>query len=61
MKFRELSDKAKLKAMCDYLKGWGETHSPDDLSIYDVSGILYENNESDYDRDGNYLGEIYEK
>mgnify|MGYP000120634356 CR=1 FL=1 len=58
MKFKELSDKAKLYAVCDYLKGWRETHNHDDLSIDNVKDILFENNESIYDVNGNYIGEF---
>jgi hypothetical protein len=50
LRFRELSELAKIKAIYDYALGWSETHD-DNLSLYKIVEILNDNNEI-YREDG---------
>ena len=54
LRFRELSELAKIKAIYDYALGWAETHEDDDLSLYKIVEILNDNNEI-YREDGTIL------
>jgi hypothetical protein len=54
LKFRELGELAKIKAIYDYALGWSETHGDDDLSLYEIVEILNDNNEI-YKEDGTIL------
>jgi hypothetical protein len=51
LRFRELDELAKIKAVYDYAVGWSETHNDDKLSIYKIIEILNDNNEI-YKEDG---------
>ena len=51
LRFKELSELSKIKAVYDYALGWSETHDENDLSIYEIIEILNDNNEI-YREDG---------
>jgi hypothetical protein len=51
LRFKELSELAKIKAVYDYALGWVETHDENDLSFYEIIEILNDNNEI-YREDG---------
>lgn len=43
--FRELSELAKSKAICDYLEGWCETHGENDMGVLECYEMLLDSNE----------------
>jgi hypothetical protein len=51
LRFKELSELAKIKAVYDYASGWAETHDENDLTLYEIIEILNDNNEI-YREDG---------
>jgi hypothetical protein len=57
--FKELSRKAKNKAIKDYCNGWLETHEDDPLDEYEVEQILLIDLADElYDITGNLLEEV---
>ena len=62
-KFSKLSEKAKQKAVLEYIDGERETREENDLTSYeDAYSILKTDLEEDarYSKDGKYIGEIFE-
>lgn len=55
--FKDLSKKAKDKAVKDYIEGWQETHDVSDLEEKDIYKILENNDEMRYSKSGKYSGE----
>ena len=50
--FKELSRRAKNKAIKDYKNGWEETHQKDDLSLGEIEEILGDDDETFYTKSG---------
>jgi len=54
MKFKELSEESKQKAISDYIRGWLETHENELLNESVVNDIL-QNNDDVYLENGEFL------
>ena len=55
-KFLELNNKAKIKAVNDYIKGWEETHKVGDLSYNEAYNILaIDLTEDEYSKSGELI------
>lgn len=54
--FKQLSIKAKNKAIDDYIKGWKETHPNEQLDHFTVFDMLWDN-EDKYSRNGTFIEE----
>jgi hypothetical protein len=54
MKFHKLSKLAQVRAVFEYMKGWAETHGPNDLNFWNVYDMLLVDkcNEYEYNADG---------
>ena len=57
--FEELSEKAQIKAVEDYIEGWEETHEPGDMTWFEALSALRDDypvdNLDNYEKDGTWI------